>query len=136
MPTMSIFGDVDGDGSFTVKAGSEGTFSALRVDEGTYAIDFTPDFAESPVVMVTFRDEGIVDQKEDVALVRPTSGQCLVFTRNSANADRQDADFSFVAIGLAAEPGAVVDAPVESGPGMDTEAGVEHNEPPEVPPEE
>ena len=134
MPTMVIYGDVDGDGSFTVNAGSDGSFTSLRVDEGTYSLDFTPDFAEAPVVVVTFRDTGITEQKEDVALVRPASGQCLVFTRNSATAVRQDADFSFMAMGPALEPGAVVVDPAaqlvpEAKAAPDTPADIVHNEP-------
>lgn len=134
MPTMVIYGDVDGDGSFTVNAGSDGSFTSLRVDEGTYSIDFTPDFAEVPVVMVTFRDTGITEQKEDVALVRPAAGQCLVFTRNSSTAVRQDADFSFLALGPALEPGAVLTEPVaepevEAKAVPETPADIVHNEP-------
>ena len=134
MPMMVIYGDVDGDGSFTVNAGSDGSFTSLRVDEGTYSIDFTPDFAEVPVVMVTFRDTGITKQKEDVALVRPAAGQCLVFTRNSATAVRQDADFSFMAMGPALEPGAVVVDPVtqpmaEAKAAPDPPGDIVHNEP-------
>jgi len=135
MPMMAIYGDVDGNGSFKVNAGSQGSFSSLRVDEGTYAIDFTPDFGEAPVVMVTFRDTGITAQKEDVALVRPTTGQCLVFTRNSATAERQDADFSFIALGPAPKAGAKVKPVVEEAAAPDTDVGIEHNEPPDLLPE-
>ena len=140
MPMMAIYGDVDGNGSFKVNAGSQGSFSSLRVDEGTYAIDFTPDFAEAPVVMVTFRDTGITAQKEDVALVRPTAGQCLVFTRNSSTAERQDADFSFIALGTALEPGDVVDPVVESSvmaePVPEVPSDIVHNEPLDPMPED
>jgi hypothetical protein len=136
MPMMVIYGDVDGDGSFTVNAGSDGSFASLRVDEGTYSIDFTPDFAEVPVVMVTFRDMGITEQKEDVALVRPAAGQCLVFTRSSTTAKRQDADFSFMALGPAVEPGAVVADPVVEPAAVakavpETPGDIVHNEPPD-----
>jgi hypothetical protein len=88
------------------------------------------------VVMVTFRDTGITEQKEDVALVRPASGQCLIFTRNSATAVRQDADFSFMALGPAVEPGAVVADPVVEPPAVakavpETPGDIVHNEPPD-----
>ena len=126
MARMVIYGDVDADGSYAVTGGSDGTFSARRVDEGTYAIDFVPDFAEAPVVMVTVRSTGITEHKEDVALVRPEPGQCLVFMRNSATADRQDADFSFIAVGLANGSAAMGKRAAEESAGADSE-GITHS---------
>jgi hypothetical protein len=123
---MVIYGDVDGDGSYAVAGGSDGTFSALRVDEGTYAIDFVPDFAETPVVMITVRSTGITEQKEDVALVRPAAGQCLVFMRNSSTADRQDADFSFIAMGLAGGS-AKAEAPASDEADEPNDEGITHS---------
>jgi hypothetical protein len=39
------------------------------VDEGTDAIDFTPDFAQAPVVTVTFRDtEAGIEHNEPLDL--------------------------------------------------------------------
>ena len=102
MADRLVFGRVNSNG--TKDNGSTG-FTCKRIGDGTYLIDFNPEFASKPVVVLTqnFRswtdfgyDGG--DTRDNAVLVACDTEHCKVITGNSEGL-RTNRNFAFFAIG-------------------------------------